>query len=1810
MKMDCSNYFIKLIIILTQISLSLNICNDRAHPIFVKSSNSCEMKYCQEEEFEQKSCIKDNEIIRVQWLSNIIKFKQNKCRNPKFVKYEDGNIGIFTGEQSSNSMYNIINYYCLNEYGKISLYQFKKVGTSFAISTNGEIIVSFDDGEMLIIKSSINEVLIINIGKQFGEAELYDLQKIQTSIVFHGQTKDYFDNQIFTNIRGSLFNLKDSDYFIYAGLFVTYQSEMNTASLSSYTNEFALFKISISSKASFQNPTKIYSLSSEKFTAYGKMVSCFQTENKVIVCFYITSLTDKSYKIVTFNENFETVNRDFGISVNYIEENIFFKGIHYKDEIGAFLYYNINGDNIYPYIYFYNIKALTFEYKASLTLDKYQINYNIDLNLNDFMKISEEVLCFSTLSENRETLYIIILNIFSFSLSQIRYYKIETFGLYNFKFYMELRTELYMDYIALASSFCEKEDCDSLDDSYTSLIIFNYPNTTDVNKDITEEFSKNNVMSFEDLNFNLDLKDYVIIENNIFGYIYYLIIIKSFQNCENIEFTSLTLNSGITAPYNLMEGETINIKFSNTNFNSFNCTIEYVYEITESDYDKNLEYAETEQTQGSGEEIKDFFNDKRKIYSSRLSYYSLYFKSELTTSCSDNCDLCYDDSEKECITCKYNYIMEVNEDGTKQKKCLNEHETVPTEKPTEKIEDIPTVKITEKLENPKTQKLTEAIPTEEPPKIPTEKLTYKQTEIAQTDSLHENQTDKKTEKLEDKITENINKNTEKVTNEPTEIQKHTDLKTVSPTSLNIDLNTFKYTELPTFEAHSQAPIDITDSQTSAYTDKITSSKTDIQTDMKTDSQLDKSTDRETDKVTDSQTNTSTQDLTNFLSDTKTNIQIDDKTNIPTDITTNINDLTNKLTDFKTNIDDKTNIPTDIITNEDDTTNMPTDIITNKEDITNRFTDIITNKEDITNKPTDIITNEVGLTNKPTDIISNKDDITNKFTDAITNEDAITNRPTDTITNKNNITNKPTDVITSQKTDFLIDESIVGPTNIKSDINKDKQTNNITELTEKNINKNECTNEEIIASKCTSGTVNKDQFGSLHDQVKKEILNNETYHGENRIIITDNVAFQITKIDNQSSNEYSNLSSIDLGECEETLMKKCNVPEGETLIIYKTDIRSDNLLTTYVLYEVYHPITLEKLNLSLCLEDTISITVPVNLNNETLNLINSLNSSGYNVFNKSDSFYNDICTPYTTINGTDINLNDRQHIIEDTGGSLDLCQKGCDLIYFNSSSQKVICDCDLKSATTTINNIDEIQFSSNLVQNLFIGLKYSNYLVLKCYKLLTNYENLILNYGFIIMMIIIISLIILFFIYLIKGRKKIDYYLESILKNKLVYVNNRKSMKKSISHDKSNSKLNEINLSEHKKDKEKINEKNKEKNKKQNNEKYKEKGNKKRKSTKIKKEKEKEKKQLSKNKKNRVDKNNSSPPIKKKERKSKTKKMNLIDNAHKMLGNSISTQNVSKTSGLLAKNDIKNLNINIIPINHLNYKKSKKKKVIKAKIVNKISSKTSFKKGIDIFSLKEKKISQKNLSLRKTSKNKKVLDTDYINYNTLNISELNNLNYKEALLIDKRTYLQYYIALIRKKQLIIFTFAPIDDYNLISLKIALFILSLATYIAVNIFFFSDYTMHKIYTDNGYSDFIVHLPQIVYASIISSIIDTILKLLCLSENKILSIKEIKKIKASSYKRVNDTKIYLRIKFIFFFLISFLLSIFYCYFMSCYCAVYHNTQIILIKDTLMSYGLSMLYPFGLCLIPGVFRIAALRAVNKDKKWLYKFSQLISFV
>ena len=60
------------------------------------------------------------------------------------------------------------------------------------------------------------------------------------------------------------------------------------------------------------------------------------------------------------------------------------------------------------------------------------------------------------------------------------------------------------------------------------------------------------------------------------------------------------------------------------------------------------------------------------------------------------------------------------------------------------------------------------------------------------------------------------------------------------------------------------------------------------------------------------------------------------------------------------------------------------------------------------------------------------------------------------------------------------------------------------------------------------------------------------------------------------------------------------------------------------------------------------------------------------------------------------------------------------------------------------------------------------------------------------------------------------------------------------------------------------------------------------------------------------------------------------------------------------------------------------------------------------------------------------------------------------------------------------------------------------INLNALFFNDNTMHKIYEDKGKFQFIYQLPQIIYSSIISIIINILLKLLALSESDILALK----------------------------------------------------------------------------------------------------------
>ena len=87
-------------------------------------------------------------------------------------------------------------------------------------------------------------------------------------------------------------------------------------------------------------------------------------------------------------------------------------------------------------------------------------------------------------------------------------------------------------------------------------------------------------------------------------------------------------------------------------------------------------------------------------------------------------------------------------------------------------------------------------------------------------------------------------------------------------------------------------------------------------------------------------------------------------------------------------------------------------------------------------------------------------------------------------------------------------------------------------------------------------------------------------------------------------------------------------------------------------------------------------------------------------------------------------------------------------------------------------------------------------------------------------------------------------------------------------------------------------------------------------------------------------------------------------------------------------------------------------------------------------------------------------------------------------------------------------------------------------------------------------------------------------------------------------------LTVQFALYFIISFLLLDFFWYYISMFGVIYKNTQIHLLKDTLMSFALSLLYPFGMYLFPGMFRIPALSNRKNKRECLYNFSKIIQLL
>ena len=446
----------------------------------------------------------------------------------------------------------------------------------------------------------------------------------------------------------------------------------------------------------------IYNLTEEQ----SSMTSSFVSESNLIwvMGFYQYLEEGIAYYIILYDpDNIGVDLTSCTFNTVPFHDRTFFKIVNLKGDIGVAFFFAYQEGTYDPYP-FLMIK----EYKDGNLVDyisymeRYQINFNsrmfhYDCLLNDFIRINEYKVAFSTMSMDKDKLYIAILIVHD--LVFMKLYEIDFYPLYNIKFFQDVREHLFEQYLAFGFNYCNSATCtESTDTHYTAFLVFSYPNSTDDNLNINQYLEDNEGKTIDDI--YLNLKNNIKIENNIFGYIFSSIYISDLIGCDNLVLKSKTNSQTIAKGYSLSQNELIKMSISNKK-ESFNCLIYFRYIITEPSYTENKNYYVDILPEDTNDE--SIYNSNKNEYLGKISLFNItyeYIEPIIPTTI----------QPKEPTTIITGKKTEYIAYTTENIKIIT----------TEKITEKPTEKITERL----TEKITER-PTEKITERPTEKITEK-----------------------------------------------------------------------------------------------------------------------------------------------------------------------------------------------------------------------------------------------------------------------------------------------------------------------------------------------------------------------------------------------------------------------------------------------------------------------------------------------------------------------------------------------------------------------------------------------------------------------------------------------------------------------------------------------------------------------------------------------------------------------------------------------------------------------------------------------------------------------------------------------------------------------------------------------------------------------------------------------------------------------------------------------------------------------------------------------------------------------------
>ena len=216
----------------------------------------------------------------------------------------------------------------------------------------------------------------------------------------------------------------------------------------------------------------------------------------------------------------------------------------------------------------------------------------------------------------------------------------------------------------------------------------------------------------------------------------------------------------------------------------------------------------------------------------------------------------------------------------------------------------------------------------------------------------------------------------------------------------------------------------------------------------------------------------------------------------------------------------------------------------------------------------------------------------------------------------------------------------------------------------------------------------------------------------------------------------------------------------------------------------------------------------------------------------------------------------------------------------------------------------------------------------------------------------------------------------------------------------------------------------------------------------------------------------------------------------------------------------------------------------------------------------------------------------VNY-ALTYEEINELDYKKALIEDNRTFWRIFLSYLLSEHIIINTFCTDAYLELRAIKLSFLVFGYEISFFLNALFYTDEYISDTYHNDGVLDFFSSLPKSIYSFIVTLIISNLLKMLSSSKkqlNKIIAERQDKKEYLIAVQR--ELKKF-RNKIIWYFIIVFILGLFFAYYVAAFCAVYQNSQNFWLIGCLESSVLDFLTPFLIC-----FALSSLRYIGLKKR------------